>query len=137
MTGLWGYANQLIAVIAVIAILEAAVEEPFRGRTKEGDVWKCGGEGVLESHWRWFIQAADCKAGFVLLSKTHSHQIFSCFVSELSQCGYSWTFPRALSAGVELKKLAGETEPFSGNLLAWKYGRPPWKVLEEDKCFQY
>lgn len=49
MTGLWGYANQLIAVIAVRAILEDAVDEPFRGRTKEGDVWKCGGEGVLES----------------------------------------------------------------------------------------
>lgn len=34
MTGLWGYANQLIAVIAVIAVLEDAVEEPLGGQTK-------------------------------------------------------------------------------------------------------
>lgn len=34
MMGLWGYANQLIAVIAVIAVLEEAVEEPLGERTK-------------------------------------------------------------------------------------------------------
>lgn len=34
MMGLWGYANQLIAVIAVIAVLEEVVEEPLGEHTK-------------------------------------------------------------------------------------------------------
>lgn len=58
-----------------------------------------------------------CEAGFVLLSKTHSHQVLPCFVSELLWCGCSWTFPRALSAVLELMKLADEMELFPGNLL--------------------
>lgn len=117
MMGLWGYANQLIAVIAVIAVLEDAVEEPLGGQTKKetfGNVekgcWRVTGDGSF----KLFI----CKVGFVLLSKTPSHQILSCFVSELPQCSYSWTFPRALSAEVELKKLTDETQPFPGNILA-------------------
>lgn len=58
MVGLWGYANQLIAVIAVIAVLEDAVEEPLGGRTKR-EIFGSVKKGVLESHWGWLIQAAD------------------------------------------------------------------------------
>lgn len=41
MMGLWGYANQLIEVIAVIAVLEDAVEEPLGWQTKRHlEVWR-------------------------------------------------------------------------------------------------
>lgn len=109
MMGLWGYANRLIAVIAVIAVLEDAVEEPLGGQTKRETFGSTKEKGCLRVTGDSSFKLLICKVGFVLLSKTHLHQILSCFVSELPQCGYSWTFPRALSAEVELKKLTGET----------------------------
>lgn len=59
MMGLWGYANQLIAVIAVIAVLEDAIEEPLGGWTKRETFGSVEEKGCLRSHWRWVIQAVD------------------------------------------------------------------------------
>lgn len=114
MMGLWGYANQLIAVIAVIAVLEDAVEEPLGGQTKKetfGNVekgcWRVTGDG-----------SSSClfaKLGLFCFPKPPHTKSSPAL---LPQCSYSWTFPRALSAEVELKKLTDETQPFPGNILA-------------------
>lgn len=58
MMGLGGYANQLIAVIAVIAVLEDAVQEPLGGWTKR-ETFGSAEKECLRSHWRWLIQAED------------------------------------------------------------------------------
>lgn len=110
MMGLWGYANQLIAVIAVIAVLEEAVEEPLGERTKTEMFGSAEEKGCSRVIGQGSFKLPTCGVGFVLLSKTHSHQILSCFVSELPQCGFFWTL-------LLLLKLMNETEPFPGNLL--------------------
>lgn len=90
--GLWGYANQLIAVIAVIAVLEEAVEEPLGERTKTETFGSAEEKGCSSVIAEGSFKLPTCKVGFVLLSRTCSHQILSCFVLELPQCGYPGLF---------------------------------------------
>ena len=71
MMGLRGYANQLIAVIAVIAILEDAVEEPLGGRTERETFRSTEEKGCLRVTGDGSFKLLICKVGFVLLSKTH------------------------------------------------------------------
>lgn len=66
MTGLWGYANQLIVVIAVSwfgggrwRALGMANKEAF-GSAKE--------KGLLQSRWRLLFQAAICQVALVVFS---------------------------------------------------------------------
>lgn len=83
MMVLWGYANPLIAVIAVIAGLEDAVEEPLGGRTKKETFGSAKEKGHLRVNGDASFKLLICEVGFVLLSRPPSHNIDSCFVSEL------------------------------------------------------
>lgn len=65
MMGLWGYANQLIAVIAVIAVLEDAVEEPLGGRTKRETFGSAKEKGCLRVTGDGSFKLLICKvSGF-------------------------------------------------------------------------
>lgn len=81
MTGLWGYANQLIAVIAVIAVLEEAVEEPLGERTKTQTFGSAEEKGCSSVTGEGSFKLSACKVEFVLLSKTHSqpNPLLLCF----------------------------------------------------------
>lgn len=58
MMGLGGYANQLIVVIAVIVVLEDAVQGPL-GEWRKRETFGSGEKECLRSHWSWLIQADD------------------------------------------------------------------------------